>query len=223
MQREWWIGLAGWVLQDGNYTDFAEGQVRQFALEFGYLRHERLHPVTGKVRGCAAADDDARYHVTANLLRSATNPMEDCFVLDFGLLAYTEWIVLDDLKPPTAGLQLEGDIYLSVDHFAYMDELAKRSGMPPLIYTWRIDEIRLDTSPGMRVEHGHPLYVGPDEGPMMVRDPERRSWRNIEATDTWADEGNYTLRCTLLETEPTNSMKKSGKSSPYGPMISSAT
>lgn len=41
---EWWIGLAAWVLRDGNYTDFAVGQVRQFALEFGYDPHDRLRP-----------------------------------------------------------------------------------------------------------------------------------------------------------------------------------
>ena len=44
--RPWWIGLANWVLQDGNYTDFATGERRQFALEFGYSRAARLQLTT---------------------------------------------------------------------------------------------------------------------------------------------------------------------------------
>ena len=219
MERDWWIGLSGWVLQDGNYTDFAVGQVRQFALEFGYLRHDRLRPTADAELLCEAVDDDAQYRVSADLVRSAREPMEDCFVLDFGLLAYNEWMVLDDLEPPTAGVRLSGAIYLSVDHFAYMDELSKRDGMPALIYTWRIDEIRLDTSPSIQVEHGHPLYVGPDEGPMWVRDPRRRRWRSLDATEMWGDEGSYTLRCTLLDSEPVHSMVRSGPRSPYGPLV----
>lgn len=216
MEREWWIGLEGWVLQDGNYTDFAVGQARQFALEFGYRRHNRLQPTTEPELLCEAVDDHSLYRVSADLVRAARKPVEDCFVLDFGLLAYKHWMVLDDLEPPTAGVKLSGEIYLSVDHFAYMDHLAKRDGMPALIYTWRIDEIRLDTSPVIKVEHGHPLYVGPDEGPIRVRDPDRRRWRNLDATDTWADDGNYTLRCTLLESEAVQSMVRSGPRSPYG-------
>jgi hypothetical protein len=218
MEREWWIGLDGWVLQDGNYTNFAVGQMRQFALQFGYARDDRLQRTTEPKASCEAVDDDALYRVSANLERAAREPMEDCFVLDFGLLAYKEWMVLDDLEPPRAGMRLSGEIYLSVDHFAYMDYLSTRDGMPPLIYTWTIEEIRLDTSPGIEVEHGHPLYVGPDEGPMTVRDPERRRWRNLNATDTWGVEGSYTLRCTLLETEAVHSMVRSGPRSPYGPL-----
>lgn len=218
LERDWWIGLDGWVLEDGNYTDFAVGHVRQFALEFGYARHNRLRPTTQSEQSCEAVDDDALYRVTADLVRAVREPMEDCFVLDFGLLAYKEWMVLDDLEPPTAGLRLSGEVYLNVDHFAYMDDLSKRDGMPALIYTWRIDEIRLDTSPSIEVAHGHPLYVGPDEGPMWVRDPERKRWRNLDATDMWVDEGSYTLRCTLLESEPVRSMVRSGARSPYGPL-----
>ena len=32
--KQWSIGLAGWVLTDGNYADFEVETVREFALEF---------------------------------------------------------------------------------------------------------------------------------------------------------------------------------------------
>lgn len=216
--RDWWVGLDGWVLQDGNYTDFAVGQVRQFALEFGYARDRRLQPTTRREQSCEAVNDDGLYRVSADLVRAARQWREDCFVLDFGLLAYKQWMVLDDLEPPAAGLRLSGEVHLNVDHFAYMDELSKRDGMPAMIYTWRIDEIRLDTSPSIEVEHGHPLHVGPDEGPVRVSDPDRKRWRNLDATDMWGDDGSYTLRCTLLESKPVRSMARSGARSPYGPL-----
>ena len=139
---------------------------------------------------------------------------DDAFVLDFGLLAYKHQMVLDDLEPPRVGAWLTGEITLSVDHFAYMDELAKEPGMPPLIYTWTIDEIQLGTTPQMEVQYGHPLYVGPDEGPTFVNDPALQSWLTVDRTQAWEHEGSYRLRCTLENVEPINSMALSGVRSP---------
>ena len=70
----------------------------------------------------------------------------------------------------------------------------------------------------MRVEDGHPLYVGPDEGPQRVPDPARESWRTVDRTRAWDDDGHYRLRCTLEDPQPTGSMVRSGTRSPYGPL-----
>ena len=221
LARPWWIGLDGWVLQDGNYTDFATGERRQFALEFGYQRWKRLRaaaPSEQQTR-CRHSGRDATYEVTGQLLRSTDEPAGDAFVLDVGLGTYCEWMVLDDLEPPAAGAWLTGEILLGVDHFAYMDRLASLAAMPPLIHTWVIEEIQLETTPLVRVEHGHPLYNGPDEGPQPVRDPSREAWRTIERTRMWDDGGGtYRLRCTLVDTAPVGSMERSGPESPYGPL-----
>jgi hypothetical protein len=154
VRREpWWIGLACWVLQDGNYTDFVTGERRQFAVEFGYARTKRLEPSIHHAEPrCRYSGRDTTYEVAGPLLRSATEPMKDAFELDFGLRAYAEWMVLDDLQPPAAGQWLSGEVTLSVDYFAHMDDLAQRPGMPALIYTWTIEEIQLDTTPRVRVE-----------------------------------------------------------------------
>jgi hypothetical protein len=219
VDRDWWIGLDSWVLQDGNYTDFVTGDRRQFALEFGYRRDRRLRrtlpPVSSSLRYTGQGDT---YEVSGQLIRASAEPHGDGFVLDFGLLAYSNWMVLDDLEPPAAGDWLSGEIHLSVDPFFYMDELAGLPGMPALIYTWTVAEIELDTTPLMRVEYGHPLYVGPDEGPRRMRDPERESWRTIERTRMWDYDGSYRLRCRLCDAEPTTSMRATGAGSPYGPL-----
>jgi hypothetical protein len=219
LDSDWWIGLDGWVLQDGNYTDFVTGDRRQFALEFGYRRDRRLQrlpsPGSSSLRYTGHGQT---YEVTGQLVRASAEPQGDAFVLDFGLRAYASWMVLDDLEPPAAGDWLSGEVHLSVDPFFYMDELAGLPGMPALIYTWTVVEIELDETPSLLVEHGHPLYVGPDEGLRRVRDPERESWRTVDRTRMWDDDGSYRLRCQLDEAEPTTSMRATGARSPYGPL-----
>lgn len=216
---EWWIGLDGWILQDGNYTDFVTGEHRQFAVEFGYRHDRRLRPVSEPPghrvvhsgRSCA-------YEVTGQLIRSSAGPHADGFVLDLGVLAaYSTWMVLDDLEPPTAGEWLTGEVHLGVDPFMYMDEVGQRAGMPALIHTWTIDEIQLDLTPSMRVAFGHPRYIGPDEGPRHVRDTNRESWRTVDKT-RWEDDGSYRIRCTLTDVPATTTMASAGPASPYGPI-----
>lgn len=217
----WWIGLDSWVLQDGNYTDFVVGQRRQFALEFGYRRSARLQLTDARQRRCVHTGRDMTYAVTAELVRAPRQRELNAFVLDFGLRAYDDWMVLDDLEPPPPDVWLEGEISLHVDHFSFMDELAAVPGMPSLIYTWRIDAIQVDTSPRIWIDASHPDYVGPDEGPSPVPDPDRESWRSVRRTRTWDHGGGYRLLCTLLDETPVSTMAASGVRSPYGPLRTS--
>lgn len=139
------------------------------------------------------------------------------FVLDFGLLAYSRWMVLDDLEPPRAGVWLRGAIGLSVDPFDYMDARTRPDGVPPLIYTWTVEGIERATTPPMRIEHGHPLYIGPDEGPRLVPDPARERWETVVTTPIW-DDAFYRLHCSLESSEATDTMAASGSQTPYGPL-----
>ncbi len=213
---QWSIGLSSWILQDGNYTDFEVGQRRQFALEFGYDRNDRLVPVEDEALACQYTGAWSRYQVTADLLTDAAEFARGMFVLDFGLVAYTRWMVLDDLEPPTAGTRLRGPISLGVDPFDYMDLRMRPDGVPPLIYTWVIEGIETSTTPAIRVPYGHPLYGGPDEGPRLVPDPTRESWQPVTRTRTW-DDAHYRLRCSLEPGDPTETIVGAGPG-PVGPM-----
>ena len=217
----WWIGLHGWVLQAGNYTDFMVGQRRQFALEFAYSRARRLKPDSPALQPhCQYTGRGTLYDVAGPLVQAGDEPARDLFVCDFGLVAYTNWLVLDDMEPPSPGTWLTGEVALSVDPFDYMDRFTHRPGVPPLIYTWRIEDIQLSTTPRIEVEYGHPLYSGPDEGRRLVEDPTRETWRSIDRTRMWADNGHYRLRCTRENHAPTSSMDATGPASPYGPLKS---
>lgn len=225
--RELVIGLEHWVLQDGNYTDFAVGDRRQFAVEFYYDRTHRLETVEAGPRPTVALrgstfDYDAVAQVTVSRPHPDVGP--GVFVLDCGdLWAYSETLLLDDVLSPREGTWLRGRISLFVDHFAYMDELGTLPDMPPLICTWDVLAIEERRTTLIQVPSGHPLYSGPEcEGPAWVSDPSREHWQPVERTTTWLPEGQtaagYRLRCQLLDEEPEHTMRRSGARSPYGPL-----
>lgn len=203
------IGLDVWVLQDGNYPDFVTGQQTRFALEFwspGELRR-----IPSEVSQFRYTGEGNLYEVSAQVVHA-----EHAVVLDFGLRAYDEHVVLGDGVDVEAGDQVAGMIGLSVDHFAYFEDLARQPRMPALIYSWVIDKIELDTTPLITVVPGDDAYPAdlPPEGPVRVRDPTRRSWRIIDETRMWEDDepermASYLLTCTLLDAEPSHTLVRS--------------
>jgi len=220
--HDWWVGLSDWILQDGNYTDFAVGDVRQFALELGYRWSRRLRAApAGQPVGYAHTGRGCVYDVTADVVRSTDRPHRDAFVLDFGVPAYATQLVLDNGEPPARGARLTGEVGLAVDHFAYFDDLADLPGMPALIHTWTILDIQVASGPTIRVEHGHPHYGNsPDEGPRRILDPDRTSWASVDRTRTWDDLGGYRLRCALHPGDAVRTMSASGDGTPYAALTS---
>lgn len=49
LQTEWEIGLSAWIIQDGNYDDFAAGQMAEFALEFYSPKYQKSK---SRVKSC---------------------------------------------------------------------------------------------------------------------------------------------------------------------------
>ena len=227
MARELVIGLEHWVLQDGNYTDFAVGDRRQFAVELGYERTHRLEAVDARPRPQVAPSGSTFcYDAVAQVKVSRPHPDlgPGVFVLDCGdLWVYGETLLLDDLRSLPEGTWVGGRISLFVDHFAYMDELASLPAVPPLIRTWEVLGIEELRTQMIQVPPGHPLFSGPEcEGPAWVSDPSREHWEPVERTTTWPPEGQtaagYRLRCRLLDDEPEHTMRRTGPRSPYGPL-----
>lgn len=205
--REWRISLDAWVLQDGNHPDFVVGERRRFALELGYRRDRRLRrdPDPGPSY-CRFTGHGAWYDAAGRVVRVSSDPAagRDAFVVDVGVLAFAHSLVFDGQEAPAVGDACSGQIHLGVDPFFYKDELVRLSDMPALAYEWSISRIELDVTPIVEVEHGHPLYLGRDRGPQHIRDPERETWRTVERTRAWDDEGRaYRLTCRLEDTQPT--------------------
>ncbi len=144
---EWLIGLASWVIQDGNYGDFEVGQRRRFAVGFfaGNLREPVVH------EKAVASLGEGRYEICGQVVVAK----RDLAVLDFGLLAYT------DGRPPTAELGdwRAGRLSLEVDCYSYFEIHATKRGVPPAVYAWTITGIRRQTAP---------THAGPREGRQLA-------------------------------------------------------
>jgi hypothetical protein len=182
--REWTVGLAAWIIQDGNYGEFAVGDHAEFALQFYSV--EALAPVRAGTKRQAIQVAEDLYQITASVVHVGDHG----WVLDFGLLAYGE------TAPPegvAVGQVLAGRATLGVDPFSYFEQLAKDPRYPDMVYTWNVRSIGRETAPF--VPHGK----------TWLRDESRRSRVDIPATNAWTDDdghGDYVLRCELLPLPP---------------------
>jgi hypothetical protein len=182
----WFIELDAWIIQDGNYRDFAVGEEREFAVEFS-LRGELWHSDVGA--------------------RSTRYVQDGTYAIDAELLAVADdrkWVLgLDGLAvycndaPPTdvnTGALVSGVIDLGIDPFFYFERGGRLSDLPALIYTWQILRVFAQTAP--YVERRPKEYS---------RDLSAWNWRVIPATDAWNGDGgsaSYLLECRLTAAAP---------------------
>ena len=182
MNPTWHIGMSSWIIQDGNYPDFAVGREASFAVEF--YSEDKLTPAAGPVKR-AEHLGESNYRVSAEVIYTDRS----WWVIDIGLPVFREE------TPPSgarAGRFFEGTINLGIDPYFYMEYLGKDSSAPPLIFTWRIREIFQQTAPFV----SHPLEHA------LVRDPSKLGWRPIAETDAWHDDdGNaeYVLHAEVID------------------------
>jgi len=184
--RSWAIDLAAWIVQDGNYPDFEQGQTAEFALEFWPIGELES---TGPGLRFARRLSDATYDVCGEVIAGAAG----WWVIDIGDLQ-----VFRNAAPSgvTVGSWVRGTIGLGVDPFFYFERLHQIDGIPPLVYTWSVDEIQLQTAPFIRVDNA------------LVRDANRWAWRTVDRTHASTDDdgnGSYLLSCSLTSVAPKRS------------------
>jgi len=179
------IGLSAWIIQDGNYPDFERGKISRFALEFYSKRGLKIASQSHEAPGLVHRGD--ALYTARGVVRFSG---EDVWVVDFGeVMAYCEE------KPPSgisAGVTVSGELYLGIDPFFYFERLFGTSGIPALIYDWKIVEIEMETAPFVESTE-HP------GGKVLVRDHSKRTRVPVARTDAWKDDGgngDYVLQCT---------------------------
>ena len=190
------VYIDSWVISDGNYEHFREGEIREFALEF-YALH-RLATVAS-VDKQLEVNSEYTYDVTAEIVLVS----EDICVLDFGLAAYSESGSTLDAGYRVGDL-VKGKISFGVDPFFYFERLSKIPGVPPLIYEWCINSVEQDTSPSA------PTDVCRRQG--YAKDESRRSFRRVRGTFENVTVSPETvplhvLHCTKLDTPPSNGFR----------------
>ncbi len=179
------IGLASWIVQDGNYGDFAGGKHAAFALEFFALEpFAAVEPPTGEKPSLIHLDGP-QYEVIGRVAHIAAQ----WWVLDVGFPVYSSTPL-----PPNVpiGAWIRGEIRIGVDHFSYLETLAKEAEAPALIFDWKIEKIKIQTAPWIEVRPKN-----------WQRDYAQNGWREIDKTDAWHDDGGsaeYILLCGRLDT-----------------------
>ena len=172
------IGLSAWIIQDGNYPDFAVGDVRSFALEF--------YAQPFSVSATGAASCTPRRNCIYDICARVKFRKENFTLIDFGYSAYSEQKIMAEV-----GQWITGELFIGVDPFMYFESWERQPGIPKIKSEWRIDRILLDTTPMIEER---PKY--------FVRDETRFSEIEIARTDAWNDnQGNalYALECTEIK------------------------
>jgi hypothetical protein len=174
------VALDSWIIQDGNYGDFARDMNDAFALEF--LASESLQQFEPGAAPTASLTrvKDACYEVSGEVVHVA----DDWWVINVGILAF------QDGKPPAyvrQGNWLHGRIQIGIDPFLYFERLAIQPGAPALIYDWKIEKIEIQTAPLIEVKPR-----------VFERDPAQLGWREIVETNSWGDAGEYLLHCNRI-------------------------
>jgi hypothetical protein len=164
------IAVDSWIIQDGNYADFAVGDKAEFALEFA----------GSTLRPSASKETPARhlghgvYEVCAQVLFVDAS----VWVIDFGLCAFWESKPPEHAKP---GTWVEGELLVGIDPFFYMEYLHKLPGMPNLFYNWTVASIMRNDTPWL-------VEVNAYGGKMLSRDQTNEAWANVPRTDAWNDD-----------------------------------
>ena len=174
------IGLHSWVIQDGNYGDFAGDAEAAFALEFyAWPPLEVFEPASASSPSLTRVED-ASYEVVGRVAYVA----EDWWVIDAGVLAFRE-----EVPPPNVrqGSWLRGKVRIDIDPFFYFERLGHQPNAPALVYDWKIEKIDIQTAPFIEVEPRK-----------FERDPAKLGWKEIDKTDAWEDHGEYLLHCVRV-------------------------
>jgi hypothetical protein len=164
------VAVDSWIIQDGNYGDFAIGDKAKFALEFS---GDTLRPTASK-RATARHLGRAVYEVCAQ----AVFVSADAWAIDFGFSAFSESPPAEFVAP---GTWVEGELLVGIDPFFYMEYFHKLPGMPSLFYNWHIASIIRNDTPWL-------VEVSAHGGKTLTRDEKNEAWTDVASTDAWTDD-----------------------------------
>jgi hypothetical protein len=180
------VGLASWIIQDGNYEDFTVGGSYRFALEFFPFD---IAPST-RSHGDVVPSLHHMVGATHGACGKVVRAKPSGWVVDFGVPAF------QNAEPPgwaQPGVLVTGQVHLGVDPFFYREELKNEPGMPNLLRGWLIRRIVLETTP---------WQTSTDSGgrTVITRAEASRSFVEVQRTDAWNDDdghAHYVLECKL--------------------------
>lgn len=183
----WTLGLAGWVIQDGDFVDVEKGQELSFRIEISPAPAWTAATGFDTTLASSPLDGSAREFVGELVFVN-----EEFWVMDVGTLVCG----VGELPLVYAGRETPdvrvGDRFVRDGSFLVLAVAidVNFEGAPAHRYQWRIDRIELETTPWIEVEPRS-----------WKRDPGNVSHREVDRTDAWRDDPympEYLLHCSLL-------------------------
>jgi len=181
-------------VMDGPYQDVHCGQTIELLTGFNAIS---LEP-TIKAEKSSIALGDFEYMFVSEV--SYMNKLINSFcVLNIG---FNIAVGYSNFKGAVVGSYLigQGFLFVSDDNLWY--NFGTDPTYPPLVYTWQINRIRLNTTPYITV-------TTPVGNKTQERDQSRLSFVESAKTDVWEDlkkyglgSAQYVLHCTLLDIPP---------------------
>ena len=186
----WEISFDEVNVADGPYQDVSCGQTVEFIVGFYASSLES----TSKTEKSVIRLGNAEY-IFESEISYVSKLKIHLYILDIGFKVSGGY---RDLKDVSAGSYLIGQAALFVDDENYWYDLDKDPNYPPMVYTWQINRILLDTTP--YIDSGNKI---------QKRDKLRQSFLELDKTDIWEDGKNYDqsfpqyiLHCSLLDIPP---------------------
>jgi len=178
------IGVDAYMIHD-TFNDFYTGQIAEFAIE-AMTEDEEI--ISGESLKTIKPLELALYEFDAEV--SYLN--KNYGVIDFGIKATTRL----DVGTPI-GTRIQGQTTLFTD-WEYPPSKNSYPDFPPMIYTWKIWSIYIQTGPYIVTYNS----VG---GKSIRRDETKIGYQPVERTNAWEDDDKnafYLLNCTLLDINP---------------------
>ena len=182
----WVFGIDASSIQDGKYPDLHQGDGLEFAVEFGF-RAEPVRTSGAEIR--AEHLGGPSYELTAQII----GILDRVWFIDCGILAH-------QVRPQIAsdlvvGDMIRGHAYVGLEGYGQFTEgLNEAPNMPPLVYSWTIDSLVMNTTPWLTTD-----------GRGLRRDETCRVYEPIQQTDAWNDDqgrADYVLTCTKQTIDP---------------------
>ena len=187
-----YVGHAAWVIQDGNYPDWYQGERVRFAIHLsGSIELSKgSEPCYRHIAECS-------YDVIGRVLWTWQQGRERGWIADVGgIHVYSERQLPEGVG---VGACFQGRVNFTVDYYWYFEVLSKQVGVVPAIYDWVIEDIMMETAPFIDARD-------PAMPNRMVRDPSKRERVSRDRTDACKDDegryGDYLLTCVRLPGPP---------------------
>lgn len=179
LDGEWDIHISPWVLLDGLYRQFEEGQRAEFAVE---VRPSDGVQLDAGGRRLSDRREDGSYELAADVIAVR----DDAWALDFGIRGYVEGPAPVEVM---LGSTVNVTATLGVDPFHYVDHLATLETFPEMIYAWDVISIEREIAPLVAGAQGR----RPDRTRSVVRSVGRTSLE--VGSSEWVD---FRMRCRLV-------------------------